>query len=96
VFIYVVVALVVVLVDLVVVLVATLVVVLVATLVVVEEVGLVFWHVAPLQNPVMDPLTHGTPCFLRTLVSQVIPAAHLGLLLHGPILLPQSWPTFFG
>jgi hypothetical protein len=55
--------------------------------------GLVLWHVAPLQNPVMAPLMHGTPCFLRTEVSQTIPAAHLGLLWHGPILLPQICPT---
>jgi len=65
-----------------------------ATLVVV--VGLVFWQVAPLQNPVMAPLMQGTPCFLRTLVSQTIPAAHLGLLWHGPILFPQSWPALLG
>jgi len=76
---------------------AALVVVLVAFVVVlvafVVEEGLVFWHEAPLQNPVMAPLTQGTPCFLRTEVSQVIPAEHLGLLAQGPVLLPQIWPT---
>jgi len=58
-------------------------------------VGLVFWQTFPLQNPVMAPLMQGTPCFLRTLTSQTIPAAHLGLLLHGPILFPQICPTLF-
>jgi hypothetical protein len=79
--------LVVVLVDLVVVLVDL---VVVAALVV---EGLVLWQVAPLQKPVMAPLMHGTPCFLRTLVSQVMAAEHLGLLWHGPILFPQICPA---
>jgi len=93
-----VVALVVVLVvALVVVLVVALVVVLVVeaalvVVLVVEVDGLVFWQVAPLQNPVMAPLMQGTPCFLKML-SQVMAAEHLGLLLQGPILLPQIWLT---
>jgi len=70
----------------------TLVVVLATTLVVVA-VGLVFWQVAPLQNPVMVPAMQGTPCFLRTEVSQVMAAVHLGLLWHGPILFPQIIPA---
>jgi len=59
---------------------------------VVEVDGFVFWQVAPLQNPVMAPLMQGTPCFLKML-SQVMAAEHLGLLLQGPILLPQIWLT---
>jgi len=55
---------------------------------VVEVDGLVFWQVAPLQNPVIAPLMQGTPCFLKML-SQVMAAEHLGLLLQGPILFPQ-------
>lgn len=56
-------------------------------------VGMVFWHVALLQYPVIFPLMHGTPCFLRTEVSQTKEEVHLGLLLHGPILRPQICPT---
>jgi len=82
-------------VALVVVLVVALVVVLVVALVVetaLVVVGLFFWQVAPLQKPVMAPLTHGTPLFLKT-SGQVMLAVHLGLLWHGPILLPQIWLT---
>jgi len=78
------------------VLVVVLVILVVEATLVVVVVGLVFWQVAPLQNPVIAPLMQGTPCFLRTLVSQTIPAAHLGLLWHGPILLPQSAPALLG
>jgi hypothetical protein len=55
-------------------------------------VGLFLWQVAPLQNPVIAPLMHGTPLFLKML-SQVMLAEHLGLLWHGPILLAQIWLT---
>jgi hypothetical protein len=47
---------------------------------VVEATGLVFWQVAPLQYPLRVPAMHGTPNFLRTLVSQTMEALHLGLL----------------